>query len=282
MEVARVFLLLAALTGATTCLFMRKHVFVSTPLSLPEAQTYCRQNYVDLSTLDSQEEVNKFKIDVKTNIFVRSWIGLNKSPDQLDFSQWSDGTVLGFALWQSGKPDNKAAEHCATAYIAQLNDYKCENQLPFVCYTWEPKLIMVQDLKTWHEALVHCRTQYTDLISLSTERDFLLVDTKFRDFQNVSVWTGLNFLDGSWFWVNNETVTNPNSLPSCPIQPFHCGAKVGAHILENVDCMKKMSFMCYHIEGYVCHLLISSTLTVKKQSNNFEYLSFIHGRVFFH
>ncbi|TSK13141.1 C-type mannose receptor 2 [Bagarius yarrelli] len=243
MKSAQFFFFLAALTGAT-CLIRRKHVLVSINSSWFNAQTHCRQNYVDLSTLDSEEELSKFKLDVRNNV-VRSWIGLNKRPDQMDFSQWSDGTVFKFALWQSGKPDNKATEHCASAYNAQLNDYGCENLIPFVCYTWEPTLIFVQDLKTWYEALVHCRTWYTELISLSTERDFLLVNAKFTVLQSVSVWTGLNFLDGSWFWSNNETVMNPNSLPSCPIKPFHCGAKVGGTILENADCMKKMSFICY-------------------------------------
>ncbi|KAK3544363.1 hypothetical protein QTP86_009740 [Hemibagrus guttatus] len=112
-----------------------------------------------------------------------------------------------------------------------------------------PALVMVQDLKTWHEALLHCRTQYTDLISLSTGTDLFVVNNKIGNSPNVSLWTGLNFLDGSWFWLNKEPVANPHSLPSCPIKPFLCGAKVGVDILKNTDCMKKMNFMCYHMQG---------------------------------
>lgn len=256
MKAVLVVLLLTLLTGATTCLLLRKHIFVSKPLPWPDAQTYCRNNYVDLSTIDSEEELDRFKMDVRYYLSVRSWIGLTKDQDQLDFNQWSDGTELRFTAWQSGTPDGKSSQHCVTINNAQFNDYFCTNNMPFICYTYEPTLIIVKELKTWPEALVHCRTQYTDLISLSTELDLKVVNNNIMDFQNTSLWTGLNFKDGYWFWVNNEILTNPFLLPSCPIQPFRCGAKVGVDRLENTDCMKKMNFMCYQMHRYVCQLLI--------------------------
>lgn len=247
MRAAHVVFLLAALTRATTCLLLRKHIFVSTRLSWTDAQTYCRKNYVDLSTVDSEEERDRFRNDVADHLSNRSWIGLSKRPDQQAFGQWSDGSIFGFASWKSGQPSDPSSEHCVSIYNAEFADFNCKNFLSFICYKWEPTLIMVQELKTWHEALVHCRTQYTDLISLSTETDLLQVNKIIGNFQNVRVWTGLTFLDGSWFWVNNEPLGNLVSLPSCPIRPFLCGAKVGVNILENRDCMEKMNFICYKI-----------------------------------
>ncbi|GAA6097876.1 C-type mannose receptor 2-like isoform X1, partial [Tachysurus ichikawai] len=250
MKACPIVLFLAPLIGATTCLIVRKHTFVDISLHWLDAQTYCRQKYDDLTTVDSQEELNRFKTDVADHLSVRSWTGLFKKPDQMDYTQWSDGTVFGFGKWKSGTPDERTTQHCVSIQDAEFNDYYCTSSLPFICYTWQPTLIMVQDLKTWYEALVQCRTQYTDLISLSTDTDLFAVNKKISNFQNVSLWTGLNFLDGSWFWVNKEPVTNLFSLLSCPIQPFRCGAKVGVGgILENTDCMKKMNFMCYHIQG---------------------------------
>ncbi|XP_047660078.1 C-type mannose receptor 2-like isoform X1 [Tachysurus fulvidraco] len=249
MKAAHIVLFLAPLIGSTTCLLFRQYVFVDSYSPWLVAQTYCRQKYDDLATIDSQEELNRFKTDV-TDLSIRSWTGLFKNPNQMDYTRWSDGTVFVFGQWQAGKPESRATEHCVSIESAQLNDYHCSSSLPFICYTWQPTLIMVQDLKTWYEALVQCRTQYTDLISLSTDTDLFHVNKKISNIQNVTLWTGLNFLDGSWFWVNNETVTNLFSLVSCPIQPFRCGAKVGVGgVLENADCMKKMNFMCYHIQG---------------------------------
>ncbi|KAK2832433.1 hypothetical protein Q7C36_015895 [Tachysurus vachellii] len=248
MKAAQIILFLAPLIGATTCLLFKQYIFVDISVPWLDAQTYCRNKYDDLATIDRQEELDRFKTDVADHLSDRSWTGLFKNPDKRNYTQWSDGTVYGFAQWQFGKPDDRATQHCVTILNAELNDYYCTLSLPFICYTWQPTLIMVQELKTWYEALVQCRTQYTDLISLSTDTDLIVVNKKISNFQNVSLWTGLKFLDGSWFWVNNEPVTNLFSLLSCPIQPFRCGAKVGvAGVLENTDCMKKMNFMCYHI-----------------------------------
>ncbi|KAI5617771.1 lymphocyte antigen 75-like [Silurus asotus] len=251
MKSAQVLLLLAGLTGSTTCLLLRKYIFVSIPSSWNDAQTYCREHYIDISTIDSVEELNQYKMDIADNVVNRSWIGLSKRPDERNFVQWSDGSVFGFASWLTGQPDGPTSQHCATIVNAFFADFFCTNILPFICYIWEPSLIMVQEMKTWHEALVYCRTQYTDLISLNTERDLLAVNNMVGKFDNVSVWIGLNFLDGSWFWVNNETLSNPVLLPSCPIKPLHCGAKPGVSVLENKGCMEKMNFICYHTQGYV-------------------------------
>ncbi|XP_058273754.1 putative C-type lectin domain family 20 member A isoform X2 [Hemibagrus wyckioides] len=248
MKTSHVVLFLPALIGATTCLLLRKHIFVNIPLNWLKAQTHCRENYVDLTTVDSPEEIGRFKTDIKDYLSIRSWTGLAKRPDQMDYSYWSDGTVVGYVPWEAGKPDGGTTQNCVTIENVALNDYFCDQTKPFVCYAWQPALVMVQDLMTWYEALLHCRTQYTDLISLSTGTDIFAVNNKIGNFLNVTLWTGLNFLDGSRFWVNKEPVVNPYSLPSCPIQPFRCGAKVGVdEHLKNTDCMTKMIFICYHM-----------------------------------
>lgn len=271
MKAAHVVFLLAALIRATTCLFFRRHIFVSTYLTWTDAQTYCRENYVDLSTIDSEEEHKRFTLDIADHLSTRSWIGLHKTPDQTTFGPWSDGSIFRFASWKSAQPDDPSNQCCVSIASAEFADFFCTALLPFICYTWQPTLIMVQELKTWHGALIHCRTQYTDLISLSTEIDFLQVNKITGNFQNVSVWTGLTFLDGSWIWVNNDPLENAVSLSSCPIQPFRCGAKVDVDILAIRDCMEEMNFICYQIWGYVCQLLRSDSLNIRKQSNNLEY-----------
>lgn len=219
------------------------------------AQAYCRQKYVDLSTTDTQIELDKFKNDVKSHLFDQSWIGLSKKQDQKRFGQWSDGTGFGFFLWANGQPDFLNTEHCVSINNSQFSNGLCSDSLPFICYTWEPTLIMVRELKTWPEALIHCRTKYTDLISLNTVTDILEVNKILRDFQNVSVWTGLNFMNGVWFWVNKEPLKNASLLPSCPTRPLFCGANVDVN-LQNRDCMEKMNFICYQRVRYVCQLLL--------------------------
>lgn len=236
--------LLSALTGATTCLIW-KHIFLNAHLSWTDAQAYCRKNYVDLSTIDSQEELNRFKKCCRRSAFCPK-LDRTEQDTRSDLL-WS--VVWWKCIWihWMGEPDFLGAQHCVSICNAEFSSSNCPNNLPFICYTWQPTLIMVQEIKTWTEALVH---RY--LISLSSKTDFLQVNKIIGNFDNASVWTGLNFLDASWFWVDNEPLRKPVSLPSCPVRHFRCGAKVGVDILENRDCMEKMRFICYQRQGYVC------------------------------
>ncbi|KAF7704816.1 hypothetical protein HF521_021888 [Silurus meridionalis] len=105
-------------------------------------------------------------------------------------------------------------------------------------------MIVVQEMKNWEDALVHCRTHYTDLISITSETDQYAVNSMITDIQTPTFWTGLRFMNGIWFWVNHQQ-TLP-SMPSCPIRPFHCGAQnVQAGVWENRDCSETMNFICY-------------------------------------
>ncbi|KAK3525810.1 hypothetical protein QTP70_010318 [Hemibagrus guttatus] len=122
----------------------------------------------------------------------------------------------------------------------------------FICYTWKPELIVVQEMKTWEEALKYCRSNYTDLVSFTTEIDYLAVYRKVTEIQTRSFWTSLRFLDGSWYWVNQIIMYEHNLsfLPSCPTPSFHCGSrKAESNVLENRNCEEKMNFVCYKRSG---------------------------------
>ncbi|KAK3556016.1 hypothetical protein QTP70_000733 [Hemibagrus guttatus] len=106
-------------------------------------------------------------------------------------------------------------------------------------------VILVNELMTWDEALNHCQTFYTDLVSLSTKSDFNAVNSVLGN-QNTRVWTGLYFMNGIWFWTNNQPLGKLVNPSSCPAFPFRCGALVpGTEEVENRDCMEKMNFACY-------------------------------------
>ncbi|KAG7328696.1 hypothetical protein KOW79_008640 [Hemibagrus wyckioides] len=124
----------------------------------------------------------------------------------------------------------------------------CKDKYKACCYTWAPKMIVVQEMKNWEEALVHCRTHYTDLIRLPAEIDHVLVDNRSMEILTPTFWTSLRFMDGSWYWVNQTSlVSNETSLPSCPAKPFRCGARnIIDGVWENRDCEEKMNFICYH------------------------------------
>ncbi|GAA6082896.1 lectin BRA-3 isoform X1 [Tachysurus ichikawai] len=247
MSVLSIVLLL--LTGdAATGLFFRKHIYYETSMTWTEAQTYCRNNYVDLSIIDTQSEFESFVSQTSNVLYVNSWIGLRKADGVELFTQWCDGRALEFSMWALGQPDNLEKQSCVFIRQNMWKNKGCEEELYFFCYTWTPQLIVVQEMMAWEEALVYCRTHYTDLVSLSSETDYFLVNSRSMEILTPTFWTSLRFMDGSWFWVNyNYSYKLSTPLPSCPAKPFRCGAyNIDAGVWENRDCEEKMNFICYH------------------------------------
>ncbi|XP_053093749.1 C-type lectin lectoxin-Thr1-like [Pangasianodon hypophthalmus] len=240
-------LLLLALTDAATGLFLRKHIYQTTQLSWTDAQTYCRNNFVDLSILETQGEFDSFVNQTVGHESDKCWIGLSKKTSETTFTQWSDGSALQFSKWKSGQPDHTDTEDCVFTSNSQWENEDCTKTMSFSCYTWTPQMIVVQEMKNWDEALVHCRMHYTDLVSFTTETDHFLVNNRCMDILMPTFWTGLRFMDGLWFWVNQESLENLTSVPSCPAKPFRCGARnIRDGVWENRDCEEKMNFICYH------------------------------------
>lgn len=246
MKAVHAVLLFAALTGATTCLFIRKYIFVDSALKWTDAQKYCRNYYVDLSTINSLEELDNFNTDAIGYLTEYSWIGLSRSLYNTVYTQWSDGTKLEFTAWTPSEPKTQKNFLCVYVYKSAFAAEKCSVSLPFFCYKWVPQITVVQEMMNWEKAFGYCRMHYNDLISLTTVKDLLALETMNITTQTPSVWTGLRFMDGLWFWVNQEPLGNLISVSSCPVKPFHCGAlKARGYILENRNCNEEMTFICY-------------------------------------
>ncbi|TSK98391.1 Macrophage mannose receptor 1 [Bagarius yarrelli] len=235
-------LLFAALAGVATCLFEKEHVLVSITLPWIEAKGYCRQNYADLSSINNRGELMKLKNLGTLN--TEGWIGLRKKPKETFYTQWSDGAKLKFAEWGTSEVVDYEGTYCVILYQSAFYNVNCSIPLMFFCYTWVPKMIVVPAMMNWEESLNYCRNNYNDLISISTEDDVLAVNKTLIN-QTSSLWTGLRFMDGLWFWVNQEENVDLSSLPLCPAKPFHCGDVTTGVALNVKDCNEKMSFICY-------------------------------------
>ena len=134
---------------------------------------------------------------------------------------WSDGQLYLFEKWKNNEPSN-ILEKCVQIEDDGWNDNDCEKERPFFC---ERILVLVKENKTWEEAYEHCRAQYTGLAFLSSVTQLNLAKKETKETQTVSVWTGLRFLAGEWLWVNGEPLGSLVSLPTCPAEPYRCGAR---------------------------------------------------------
>uniref|UniRef100_A0A3B4XRI6 C-type lectin domain-containing protein n=1 Tax=Seriola lalandi dorsalis TaxID=1841481 RepID=A0A3B4XRI6_SERLL len=168
------FVLLTPPCAATSGLNISKVVHISRHENWWVAQAYCRKYHSDLVTIRNAQDNNK------TSIF-KGWIGLSKWSDGV--WKWSSrGEISRFFSWDSGEPDQ--GERCAIKYSRSIKwrSRYCSHTQPFLCM--DERLILVQERKTWEEALQHCRrlkrtgstgTKYLyDLVSLPEAKSRLL------------------------------------------------------------------------------------------------------------
>ncbi|XP_066537375.1 low affinity immunoglobulin epsilon Fc receptor-like [Hoplias malabaricus] len=76
-------------------------------------------------------------------------------------------------------------------------------------------LTLVNETKTWKDALKYCRTHHVDLVSVHNETIQQWVKTAVNYASTANVWLGLrhtctlNF----WFWVSGESLCYQNWAP---------------------------------------------------------------------
>lgn len=240
-------LVLLALTDAITGLFFKSYIYCIANSSWTDAQTFCKNNHVDLPVINTKLEFDDFNEQTIPFQSDSCWIGLRKKSNEKDFTRWSDGSVLDFSMWGKGQPALSNTDQCVFTKYNRWVVKNCTTTMNFFCYDWAPQMIVVQEMMTWEEALMYCRTQYTDLVSLTTDIDFFLLNKNSADILTPTFWTGLRFMGGSWFYVNQNPVENLASMPSCPARPYWCGARnVNDGVWENRDCEEKMNFICYY------------------------------------
>ncbi|KAL7880780.1 hypothetical protein SRHO_G00030340 [Serrasalmus rhombeus] len=217
-------LLFSALWTLSFC-GTRQFLMVKIKKNWANAQNHCRDKYIDLATTESQEEMNDL-IAVLNGNENNFWIGL-KQKDEHDQSWiWSDGSKSSYRDWKTGEPNFGVGEMCVelrhdSAY--KWNDAGCKrNKNQFVCYTnisthpqEELPLLLINQNKTWGEALRYCRVNHVDLVSVHTEEIQHWVEAVTKTASTANVWMGLRHTCtlSFWFWVSGESMCYQNWAP---------------------------------------------------------------------
>ncbi|KAK2865751.1 hypothetical protein Q7C36_001807 [Tachysurus vachellii] len=102
-----------------------RYIFISTALTFPDAQSYCRQHYTDLASATTTEENTIVKQTAMTN----AWFGLSR-----DIWMWSDRNTFSTFSWLRGSPWGvQSNENCGTFINGLVDAAQCSNTMPFFC-----------------------------------------------------------------------------------------------------------------------------------------------------
>uniref|UniRef100_A0AAY4C1H0 C-type lectin domain-containing protein n=2 Tax=Denticeps clupeoides TaxID=299321 RepID=A0AAY4C1H0_9TELE len=172
------------------------YVINSTGRTWTEAQIYCRQHYTDLAIIRNSEDNQ----NVTSQLTGNTWIGLHRD------WVWSDQNNSTYRSWTAGLPLNNKAS-CAVADISQGGTWMgtdCSARFPFICY--QDNLVLVRENKTWKEALLYCRQNHVDLVSVASEKVQRWVREMAGEASTPYVWMGLrySYTLNFWLWVSGE------------------------------------------------------------------------------
>ncbi|XP_028261648.1 C-type mannose receptor 2-like [Parambassis ranga] len=179
----------------------KKFHLIQDKMNWSQAQNYCRHNHTDL--ISGAQQLAEFEKERGSEYDL--WIGLFR-----DTWRWSDRSNFSFRHWdkEPWSQDKQIGEKCATTLLkgGKWSFDNCNEQKPFFCY--KSKLVLVQELKTWEQALYHCRDRHHDLVTISNPHQQGWVQETAKNATSELVWLGLRYtcaLD-LWFWISDQLV----------------------------------------------------------------------------
>ncbi|XP_056318552.1 C-type mannose receptor 2-like [Danio aesculapii] len=209
-----------ALCSISECV-QRQYHFINENKYWAEAQSYCRENYTDLATVDNMNDMIQLNKSVKVNDG-GVWIGLQGT--NVYKWHWSSGELVVYLNWASEQPASK--DNCTVIKNGQWSVKPCSSTLFFICYNMSRGLVFVNQSMNWRDAQSSCRQNHIDLVSVRNQNESQQLE-KFindRSLSESEVWIGL-FRD-IWQWSDQSNSSFRYWKPSQPYAPDdkHCAA----------------------------------------------------------
>ncbi|MCI4386907.1 hypothetical protein PGIGA_G00068200 [Pangasianodon gigas] len=242
----------------------RQYHLVTEYKTWTEAQSYCRENYTDLATIDNMEDMERLFDTVHGTYSGLAWIGLY---DDLNSWKWSLDDDLfykegerSFQNWHLYKPSNWFGNISCVYYSVfdmLWREAPCYYTMQFICFDGRgnesERYSHVYQYMSWTEAQSYCREHYTDLISVRNKTENQRIKSLLHGhFSNV--WIGLyrtrSWSDKSNSYFSNWTPGQPDNYG----QSAYCTAvftEGGTWTDEN--CGKTLPFFCYRTTSLISH-----------------------------
>ncbi|XP_038137672.1 secretory phospholipase A2 receptor-like [Cyprinodon tularosa] len=234
----------------------RRYHFIYEPKSWTEAQSYCRENYTDLVTVDNLDVMTTLKnmVDLnKLSPFTHAWIGL-----YFDVVRWKWLTdtefykinVPNFENWDVHEPNTVwYIAACGGMYPSgRWHDTDCEFGYRPVCSNvtgQNVEFIFINTLMTWMDARSYCRKHFTELAipRNTSENERIRAVIPAGQFS----WTGL--YRESWKWSDGTMYV---FRPWISGQPSGGSEKCTSTFFDHTGhwgdrlCDDKKPFICQH------------------------------------
>ncbi|KAI7809330.1 macrophage mannose receptor 1-like [Triplophysa rosa] len=194
-----VLLLLSGLVCSTSGLWREYH-YINNSMTWSEAQSYCRERFTDLATVDSMNDVNRMMNKVNDGYSRSVWIGLKRWKKGHWLWSMENETLSRFSPWNPGEPTGDG--ECVFYSHKLWFDFPCASRLSFVCYNKSTGYVRVNSYKNWTGAQSHCRQYHTDLATIRSPDEENQLFSLVEDGSNV--WIGLCF--DSWHWSDQWTL----------------------------------------------------------------------------
>ncbi|XP_071369374.1 secretory phospholipase A2 receptor-like isoform X2 [Centroberyx affinis] len=269
-----IIIVLSGLCALPSC-FPRQYHLVEDSKIWTEAQSYCREKFTDLATVDNQEDVAKLNDIIGRYHNGKVWIGLYDDINSWRWSLEKEGYYgegeAEFRKWRVNEPGHYSTENCAAVNRAgKWWDDDCSKRKQIICYDGaieaqdSSRFVFVNEAKTWTEAQSYCRERYTDLASVKNQAEN--DEMKMMIPPGKVAWIGL-FRD-SWKWSDGsgKSFSNWNTEEHGTIAKS-CGF-VSFGKWKVWPCRQKFYFACY--SEPVKKQVVRVKMTKKDSSVNLE------------
>ncbi|ESO86195.1 hypothetical protein LOTGIDRAFT_235549 [Lottia gigantea] len=253
-----------------------------------DARQYCLNIGGDLASIHNATAQDVIKLTFNRFQYRSSyWIGLNDKATE-GKHEWTDGTPVEFTSWGKDEPnDVSGREDCVevSQYGMKWNDNNCYLLKNFICMiergqnislttpqpvsTEAPVACADKDWvyfngscyytspaygrdssKSWYDADRFCQDKGGHLTSILSEEEdnFLLARLAARSTAGVTVWIGLNDLDGSYKWTDGSLVQYKSWGRGEPNDAYGGQRCINFYSLSgdwnDDNCMDSFGFIC--------------------------------------
>ncbi|KAK1166725.1 secretory phospholipase A2 receptor-like [Acipenser oxyrinchus oxyrinchus] len=225
-----------------------------------EAQSYCRENYTDLVSIRSAQEVENINTTVQDVQTERVWIGLFRNNTSQQW-QWSNGDYFMYLNWYQ-----HAAQYITRVAVFNTQWYGLLSSYPFyfMCQKVSERdnsalkgYYLVEEFKSWINAQQHCRNDGSELASIRSpeEQEALNTLTDPLSAETAAfVWIGLYRENSSqpWKWSNGDPIEKwdsgdpdlSNTQDACVSMNGNASGRA-LGFWDDRSCTERFYFLCY-------------------------------------